>query len=300
MSKEATRDGFGKAIKEIDDEDVFVLTADLGGSTRVNDFKQKHPDRFIQVGVAEQNLVTVASGLAKMGKKPFATSFAAFSPGRNWEQIRTTICYNDQPVKIVSTHAGIGVGEDGATHQMLEDIAMMRSLPNMRVISPCDAQQAEQATKAIKNIDKPVYMRLNRQSTKNVSNGFTYGEAEILTRGDDLTLITTGPPTIEASKAIDELDISIEHINVHTIKPLDTETIVESAKKTGCVMTVEDHQINGGLGSAVTELLSQHHPTRIKRHGIKDVFGESGDHEELYEKYELDKEGIKQEIQTFL
>ena len=300
MSKEATRDGFGKAIKEIDDEDVFVLTADLGGSTRVNDFKQKHPDRFIQVGVAEQNLVTVASGLAKMGKKPFATSFAAFSPGRNWEQIRTTICYNDQPVNIVSTHAGIGVGEDGATHQMLEDIAMMRSLPNMRVVSPCDAQQAEQATKAIKNIDKPVYMRLNRQSTKNVSNGFTYGEAEILTRGDDLTLITTGPPTIEASKAIDELDISIEHINVHTIKPLDTETIVESAKKTGCVMTVEDHQINGGLGSAVTELLSQHHPTRIKRHGIKDVFGESGDHEELYEKYELDKEGIKQEIQTFL
>ena len=300
MSKEATRDGFGKAIKEIDDEDVFVLTADLGGSTRVNDFKQKHPDRFIQVGVAEQNLVTVASGLAKMGKKPFATSFAAFSPGRNWEQIRTTICYNDQPVNIVSTHAGIGVGEDGATHQMLEDIAMMRSLPNMRVVSPCDAQQAEQATKAIKNIDKPVYMRLNRQSTKNVSNGFTYGEAEILTRGDDLTLITTGPPTIEASKAIDELDISIEHINVHTIKPLDTETIVESAKKTGCVMTVEDHQINGGLGSAVTELLSQHHPTRIKRHGIKDAFGESGDHEELYEKYELDKEGIKQEIQTFL
>ena len=300
MSKEATRDGFGKAIKEIDDEDVFVLTADLGGSTRVNDFKQKRPDRFIQVGVAQQNLVTVASGLAKMGKKPFATSFAAFSPGRNWEQIRTTICYNDQPVKIVSTHAGIGVGEDGATHQMLEDIAMMRSLPNMRVVSPCDAQQAEKATKAIKDIDKPVYMRLNRQSTKNVSNGFTYGEAELLTRGDDLTLITTGPPTIEASKAIDELDISIEHINVHTIKPLDTETIVESAKKTGSVMTVEDHQINGGLGSAVTELLSQHHPTSVKRHGIKDAFGESGDHEELYEKYELDKEGIKQEIQTFL
>lgn len=306
MSKEATRDGFGKAITKLGKhKEVYVLTADLGGSTRVNEFKKNYPKRFIQVGVAEQNLVTVASGLAKMGKKPFATTFAAFSPGRNWEQIRTTICYNDVPVKICSTHAGLGVGEDGATHQMLEDIAMMRALPNMIVISPCDSNQAYQATKAIYKEDKPIYLRLNRQKTETLSDkhSFELGKAQIFNKGKDVTLITTGPPTINAAKAVLKLeneDISVEHINIHTIKPLDKKTIIKSAKKTGKVITVEDHQINGGLGDAVANLLSQHHPTKMKIHGVNDVFGESGTYEELYHKYGLSSQKIYDEIKQFL
>lgn len=306
MSKEATRDGFGKAITELGkNKDVYVLTADLGGSTRVNTFKKKYPKRFIQVGVAEQNLVTVASGLAKMNKKPFATTFAAFSPGRNWEQIRTTICYNDVPVKICSTHAGLGVGEDGATHQMLEDIAMMRALPNMIVISPCDSNQAYQATKAIYKKDKPCYLRLNRQKTETLSNNqkFEIGKAQIFNKGQKITLITTGPPTITAAEAVLKLEnegISVEHINIHTIKPIDKKTIIKSAKKTGKIMTVEDHQINGGLGDAVANVLGQNHPTKIKIHGVKDTFGESGTYEQLYDKYGLSSQKIYDEIKQFL
>lgn len=300
VQKHATREGFGLGILAAAkaNKDVVAVTADLGGSTKLSDFKKQFPSRFVQVGVAEQDLVTVASGLAHLGKTPFATSFAVFSPGRNWEQIRTTVCYNDRPVKIVGSHAGIGVGEDGATHQMLEDIALMRVLPNMDVVVPCDAIQAKKATLALAKTKRPGYLRLTRQKSPLITTQktpFVLGKAQVFRQGEDATVIACGPQVYDAMVAAERLQaagIKAEVINLHTIKPLDVKAIVQSAKKTRLVVAVEDHQVNGGMGGAVAEALAEHRHTRMVRMGIKDTFGQSGKDRDLYKQYRLTPEDI--------
>lgn len=293
VKKAATRDGFGKGLVEAGRKDkrVIVLVADLTSSTRMQWFKEEFPERFVEVGVAEQNLITLASGMAAVGKIPFAASYAVFSPGRNWEQIRTTVCINDVPVKIVSTHAGISVGADGRTHQALEDIAMMRALPNMTVLSPTDAHQAYMAALAAAQWDGPVYLRLHRHKTPIFTakdEPFEIGKAYVLREGSDITLAATGPLVYEALLAADSLSgkISVEVLNISTIKPFDQETFLVSAAKTGNVITVEEHQIWGGLGGAVAEILSENYPVPLKRLGTSS-FGESGEPHELLEKYGL-------------
>ncbi len=290
-----TRDGYGHGIVELGERDknVVVLCADLTDSTRSNLFKDRFPERFIEIGVAEQNLVTVASGLAAVGKIPFIASYAVFCPGRCWEQIRTTICYNERNVKIVGAHAGISVGPDGATHQALEDIAIMRALPNMVVVVPCDANEAKKATIAVGKIRNPAYVRFAREKTPVFTTEMTpfkLGKAEIYRNGKDVTIIACGLLVYQALLAARELEkekIEAMVINCHTIKPLDTETIVKCAKKTGAVVTVEEHQIIGGLGSAVAECLSENYPVPMKRVGVMDRFGESGEPDELLQKFGL-------------
>ncbi len=289
------RDGYGHGIVELgeSDKNVVVLCADLTDSTRSNLFKDKFPERFIEIGVAEQNLVTVASGLAAVGKIPFIASYAVFCPGRCWEQIRTTICYNEQNVKIVGAHAGISVGPDGATHQALEDIAIMRALPNMVVVVPCDANEAKKATIAVGKTKEPAYVRFAREKTPVFTTEMTpfqLGKAEIYRNGKDVTIIACGALVYQALLAARELEkenIEAMIINCHTIKPLDSETIVECAKKTGAVITVEEHQVIGGLGGAVAECLSENYPVPMKRVGVMDRFGESGEPDELLQKFGL-------------
>jgi transketolase len=295
----STRNGFGLGLLRAGaNNDVWVITADLKGSTSISNFKEKFPERFIQTGVSEQNLVTVASGVASFGKVVFATSFAAFSPGRNWEQIRTTICYNDVPVVVVGSHTGLGVGEDGATHQALEDIALMRSLPNMRVVVPCDAIQAERATLALANLKSPAYLRLTRQKSPLIttaSTPFKLGSAQVFKDGVDLVIFSCGPIIFEALKAAKELEknkIKVAVVNVHTIKPLDEKLVIKYAKKCGAFMTLEDHQVAGGLGSAISECLSKNYPTLGDFIGMDDEFGESGPFKELYWKYGLTHDRI--------
>ncbi len=297
---DSTRKGFGRGLIKAGevDEDIWAITADLGGSTSINAFKDKFPERFVQVGVAEQNLATVASGIASMNKLVFATSFAAFNPGRNWEQIRTTICYNDQPVIIVGTHTGLGVGEDGATHQALEDIGLMRILPNMQVVVPCDAIQAEKATKELAKQRSPAYLRLTRQNSPLItmaSTKFKIGDAQVFQEGKDIVIFSAGPVIYEGLKAANELKkkgLSAAVINVHTIKPLDEKTIIKYAKKCECFITLEDHQVQGGLGSAISECLAKNNPTKGKFIGIQNSFGESGNSDELYWKYGLTSDRI--------
>lgn len=289
------RKGFGQGLLTAGklDENVVAACADLTDSTQMSLFKNEFPDRFIEVGVAEQNLVTVGSGLAAMGKIPFVSSYAAFSPGRNWEQIRTTICLNDRPVKIVGSHAGISVGPDGATHQMLEDIALMRVLPNMVVIVPGDSVEAEKATRALAQDPRPAYLRLAREATPILTTEktpFEIGKAYVYVPGNDVTIIATGTMTYQAMVAAHKLflqGIDAEVVHVPTIKPLDAVTILSSVRKTGAVITVEEAQINGGLGGAIAELLSEEHPTKLKRIGMRDRFGESGNPDELLEHFGL-------------
>lgn len=299
-----SRNGFGEGLVlagELDDR-VVALCADLTESTRMEAFKKKFPERFVEVGVAEQNLVTVASGMAAAGKIPFASSYATFSPGRNWEQIRTTICYNDQPVKIVGSHAGVSVGPDGATHQALEDIAMMRALPNMVVVVPVDAIQAKKATLEISQNGKPTYLRLSREKVPVVTTEdteFEIGKAQVFHEGRDVTIIACGQMvyySLLVAKELEEDKISVRVINCHTIKPLDEKVILAAAEETGCLVTAEEHQAIGGLGGAVAELVSEHYPVPIKRVGIQDHFGESGDAVELLEKYGLESKGIKKAV----
>lgn len=295
IATEPIRKGFGRGLVEAGraNEQVVAACADLTDSTQMSLFKEAFPERFIEVGVAEQNLVTVGSGLAAMGKIPFVSSYAAFSPGRNWEQIRTTICLNDQPVKIVGSHAGISVGPDGATHQMLEDIALMRVLPNMVVVVPGDSVEAEKATVALAADKRPGYLRLAREATPILTTEktpFEIGRAYVYTPGSDLTIISTGTMTYQALEAAHRLfvqGIDVEVVHVPTIKPLDAVTILRSVKKTGKVITVEEAQINGGLGGAIAELLSEEHPVPLKRIGMQDRFGESGKPTELLEKFGL-------------
>lgn len=308
LPQEANRAGFGRGLVEAGrrNENVVAACADLTGSVKMNGFEKEFPDRFVQVGVAEQNLVTVGSGLAAMGKIPFVASYAAFSPGRNWEQIRTTICLNDQPVKIIGAHAGLSVGPDGATHQMLEDIAIMRALPNMVVIAPCDSIEAEKATIAMAETKKPTYMRLARQDTPvftSPGTPFEIGKAQVFDAGTDLTIVSTGIMTFQALQAAEKLykhGIDAEVIHVATIKPLDGVTILKSAKKTGRVITIEEHQINGGLGSAVAEVLSEHQPTPLRRIAVKDRFGESGDPTELFRHFGLTADHIIAEAHSLM
>jgi transketolase len=296
----STREGYGEGILAVGEKnkDVVALCADLAESTRLNEFKKKFPERFIEVGVAEQNLATIAAGMAMMGKIPFISSFAIFSPGRNWEQIRTTICYNDAPVKIASTHAGVSTGPDGATHQALEDISLMRSVPNMTVVVPCDAIEARKATIAAARYNGPVYLRFGREKTpiitKEISD-FKIGKADILKEGKDITLIACGTLVYEALKAAKELEqegLSAQVINCHTIKPINKKAIIEAARKTGAVVTAEEHQINGGLGSAVAEIISEYCPVPLRRIGVNDSFGQSGEAAELMEYYGLTAEKI--------
>lgn len=290
-----TRRGFGEGLVAAAEKhaNVVALCADLTESTQMQLFANAYPERFIEVGVAEQNLVTVGSGLAAVGKKPFVSSYAAFSPGRNWEQIRTTIALNNQPVVIVGSHAGLSVGPDGATHQMLEDIALMRSLPNMTVIVPCDIHEAYKATLAAASSKSPVYIRLAREKSAVISSTdtpFTIGKAQVLFDGDDVTIIAAGPLVHEALLAAQKLSengLRVEVVNVSTIKPLDAKTILASVAKTGAVVTVEDAQVVGGLGGAVAELLGEELPTPLERIGVHDRFGQSGTVTELWQEYGL-------------
>jgi len=304
-----TRNGYGEGVVEAGkaDENVVVLCADLTESTRSEDFSKKFPKRFFQMGVAEQNMAGVAAGLALNGKVPFIASYAVFSPGRNWDQIRVSICYSEANVKIVGAHAGLSVGPDGATHQALEDIALMRVLPNMTVLNPCDYEEALKATVAAAKHKGPVYIRLAREGTPvftTKDTPFEIGKAETFMEGRDITIFSTGPILYEAMKAAKELEekhkISCEVVNVSTIKPLDTKTILAAARKTRKVVTVEEHQENGGLGGAVAELLSQEFPVEMKIIGVKDTFGESGDPKELWEKYGISMHNIVAEIKEWI
>lgn len=305
---EPTRAGFGRGLKAAGESNelVVALCADLTESTQMHLFKEAFPKRFIEVGVAEQNLVTVASGLARAGKIPFTSSYAAFSPGRNWEQIRTTIALNNQPVKIVGSHAGVSVGPDGATHQMLEDIALMRVLPNMIVVVPGDSIEAEKATKLIAENGKPTYLRLAREKTAVFSTDespFEIGKAYVLREGSEATLLGTGTMTYQLLVAANELakqGIEVEVVHVPTVKPLDEETILASVRKTGRAVTAEEAQIIGGFGSAISELLGEKLPTPIKRIGMQDRFGESGTHAELLEKFELTGEQIATQLKEWM
>ncbi len=292
----ATRDGFGAALLELGEKNsnVVVVCADLAESTRVLPFKEKYPQRYVEVGVAEQNLAAVASGLASVGKIPFIASYAAFNPGRNNEQIRTTIALNDVPVKIAGMHAGISVGPDGATHQALEDMALMRVIPNMIVVSPCDSEEARKATLAAVAIHKPVYLRFAREKSAQITTAespFILGCANVL--WDDVkpevVVVATGPLVHLALKAamLLEKSLRIMVINMHTVKPLDTTTLVHAAKKTGAVVTVEEHQIAGGLGGAVAEALAAEYPVPIEFVGVRNRFGQSGTTDELLQEYEM-------------
>ena len=308
IASEPIRKGFGRGLLEAgkQNDNVVAACADLTESTQMGLFKEAFPERFVEVGVAEQNLVTVGAGLAAMGKIPFVSSYAAFSPGRNWEQIRTTICMNDRPVKIVGSHAGVSVGPDGATHQMLEDIAMMRVLPNMVVVAPGDSIEAEKATLALAKDKRPGYIRLAREATPIITTKdtpFELGKAYVFSPGDDITIIATGTMTYLALVAAEKLykdGIEAEVVHAPTIKPLDNVTILKSVKKTGVVITVEEAQINGGLGGAVAELLGEELPTPIKRIGMRDHFGESGKPDELLSKYKMDKEAVVEAVRRVL
>jgi transketolase len=299
-AKKSIRDGFGKALVEIggQDELVWALSADVSESSRTHRFAEKLPERFVQCGVAEQNMAGVAAGLASCGKKPFISAFAAFSPGRNFDQIRVSVCYNGSDVKIHASHAGLAVGPDGASHQILEDIGMMRMLPNMRVVVPCDIEEARKATFALAASPGPAYLRTSRENcpvmtTKDTP--FALGKANVFRDGGDLAIFACGAQVFEAMKAAEALEgkgISAAVINMHTIKPLDEGTVLAYAKKCRLLVSVEDHQIAGGLGSAIAEMLCDSHPARLLRLGMRDAFGESGNAAELYAKFGFDAAGI--------
>lgn len=308
VAMEPIRKGFGRGLVAAGkaDENVVALCADLTDSTQMGPFKEAFPNRFVEIGVAEQNLVTVAAGMAAMGKTPFTSSYAAFSPGRNWEQIRTTICLNDRPVKIVGSHAGVSVGPDGATHQMLEDIALMRVLPNMVVVAPGDSVEAEKATQALARDSRPAYLRLAREATPvftTENTPFELGKAYVLREGHDITLLGTGTMTYQcliAARILAGDGIEAEVVHVPTIKPLDSQTILASVRKTGRALTAEEAQMNGGFGGAIAELLSEQLPTPLKRVGMQDRFGESGKPDELLEHFNLTGKHIAMNVHQFV
>ncbi len=291
------RNGFGDGLLAAGEADpqVVALCADLTESARAEKFVKAFPERFVQIGVAEQNLASVASGMAAMGKKPFITSYAMFSPGRNWEQIRTTICYNDRPVIIAGSHAGVSVGPDGGTHQAVEDLAITRVVPNLTVIAPCDALEAKRATIEAAKLGKPVYLRLAREKTPIITTDaspFKISKANLLWQGEapQVTIIACGGVVhnaLVAAKELGEKGIGAEVLNLHTIKPIDTKAIVDSVKKTGAVVTVEEHQVAGGMGSAVAEVLAGKLPAPIEFIGVHDQFGQSGTPAELIEHYRI-------------
>lgn len=303
--KQSTRQGYGKALLELgkDNKKVVALSADLIESTCVKEFAETYPDRFFQAGVAEQNMVSMASGLALEGFIPFASSFGVFLPMRCLDQIRMSVCYNDTNVKLVATHCGLATGEDGATHQALEDVAALRAIPGITIIEPADFNQAFKATRAAAKFTGPIYLRLHRGKFTNITSkkdNFEIGKAQVLQKGEQVTIIGSGPVLTEVLKASAELHFKPEIINCHTIKPLDEKTILASAEKTGKVLVIQDHQIHGGLGGAVAELLSEKYPCQVKILGMPDKFGESGKPEQLWEKYGLSAKNIKKEIRKLL
>jgi len=295
----ATRDGYGEALIELGkDKRIVVLDADLAESTRSIKFKEKYPERFFDVGIAEQNLVATAAGLAASGKIPFASSFAVFITGRAYGQVRLNAGISHLNIKLVGSHAGLLTGEDGASHQSLEDISLMRGIPKMIVIQPCDFIEAKKATIAISKYKGPVYLRLGRTKLPIITKKnyqFKIGKGVVLKDGKDITIIATGSLVhiaLEAANELKKQKISARVINIHTIKPIDKNLIIKAAKETKAIVTAEDHNIRGGLGSAVSEILSENHPIKIKCIGINDQFGESGKPDELYKKYGLTKENI--------
>lgn len=303
-----TRHGYGDGVIEAGkkNEQVVVLCCDLTESTRSAGFKEAYPDRFIQMGITEQAMAAIAGGLALEGKIPFISSYAAFSPGRNWEQIRLCAALQNLPIKIMGAHAGVSVGPDGATHQMLEDIALMRVLPNLTVLSPCDYLEAKRAVEACVSIKGPVYIRFGRSETPSFTTAktpFKIGRAEVYVQGTDVAIIATGPLVHEALLAAKELlkkRIHATVINCHTIKPLDVATITAAAKTCGAVVTVEEAQAAGGLGGAVAECLAQHHPTPMRFVGMQDQFGTSGDPEQLKRHFHLDAKEIVRQVHAVL
>jgi transketolase len=302
------RNGFGDGMMELGrlDQTVVALCCDLTESTKMAEFAKIYPERFVEVGVAEQNMAGLAAGMAHEGKTPFCTSYAVFSPGRNWDQIRVSICYSNNNVKIVGSHAGISVGPDGATHQAMEDIAMMRVLPKMVVLVPCDATEAKKATIAAAQHKGPVYLRLAREKTPNFTaedSPFEIGKAQIFRKGNDCTVVACGPQVYYALHAAEELakkGIECEVLNMATIKPLDKDALIASAKKTKCVVTAEEHQIAGGLGSACAEVLAQYFPVPMGFVGMPDSFGESGEPAQLLAKWGMDKDMIVKQVQNML
>ncbi|MDO8558414.1 MAG: transketolase C-terminal domain-containing protein [bacterium] len=308
IKQEPTRMGYGEGLKLLGDKNpnVVALCADLTGSTQTKKFADSYPDRFVQMGVAEQNLVTVASGMAAAGKIPYVASYTMFCPGRAWEQVRTTICYNDQPVKIAGAHAGVSVGPDGATHQAIEDIAIMRTLPNMQVFSACDSIENRKVTMTIADTGKPAFFRFQREKTPvftTEETPFQIGKAQVFWEGKDVAIIACGPLVYNALLAARDLEqegISCMVVNNASIKPMDEEVITNAAKTCGAVVTVEEHQIMGGMGSRVAEILVQHHPVPMEFVGVHDRFGESGEPNELIEAFGMGVGSIKEAIKKVL
>ena len=309
VKKIATRDSYGNALASLgrEHENLVVLDADLAAATKTGVFKKEFPERHIDCGIAEANMIGIAAGLASTGKVPFCSSFAMFAAGRTFEQIRNSVGYPHLNVKIGATHAGISVGEDGATHQCNEDIALMRTIPGMTIINPSDDVEARAAVKAAYEMEGPVYLRFGRLAVPVINDRddykFEIGKGVVLKEGTDLTLIATGLEVAESLVAAEKLEadgISVEVINMHTIKPLDVDLVVRSAAKTGKVVTVEEHSIIGGLGSAVAEVLAEKQPAKLLRIGVEDRFGESGPALKLLEKYELDAAGIYKKVKAFL
>jgi len=303
-----TRHGYGDGLVKAGEENqnVVALCVDLTDSTRTAPFREKFPGRFIEMGIAEQNMAAVASGMAAMGKIPYISSYAMFSPGRNWEQIRTTICYNNQPVKIMGAHSGVSVGPDGATHQAIEDIALMRVLPRITVLAPCDSIESRKATYEAMKIKGPVYIRFTREKTPvftTEGTPFTVGQAETYWDGSDAAIIACGPLVHNALLAAYELEkenISVRVINNHTIKPMDEKTIVKAALECGAVVSVEEHQVRGGMGSAVAEILAANRPVPMEFIGVQDRFGESGEPNELIEAFGMGVPRISKSVRRVL
>lgn len=309
MVKKATRESFGEAVTELAAEypDVVVLDADLAAATKTGIFKKKYPERFFDCGIAECNMIGVAAGLATCGKIPFAASFAMFSAGRAFEQVRNSVGYPKLNVKVVGSHAGISVGEDGATHQCCEDIALMRTIPGMVILNPSDHYEMKAAVRAAIEHKGPCYIRLGRLAVESINNNddyhFELGKGILLREGTDITIVATGlmvAEAVKAAKALEAEGISAEVINIHTIKPLDEEIILNSAKKTGCVVTVEEHNIIGGLGEAVAAVLSEKCPTPVTRIGVNDVFGHSGPAVDLLKEFGLSAEHIAEVVREKL
>ena len=300
MEMKDTRSGFGAGLTELGktNENVVALCADLTGSLKMNDFQNNHPERFFQVGIAEANMMGIAAGMTIGGKIPFTGTFANFSTSRVYDQIRQSIAYSNKNVKICASHAGVTLGEDGATHQVLEDLGMMKMLPHMTVINPCDYNQTKAATLAIAEHVGPVYLRFGRPKVPNFTNEnqeFIIGKAVHLQEGNDVTIVATGHlvwEALEAAKKLNEQNISTDVINIHTIKPLDSEAIIKSVQKTKCIVTAEEHMLNGGLGDSVAQLLSRELPSPLEMVGVNDTFGESGTPRQLMEKYGLTSNDI--------
>ena len=304
MNSVPMRDGYGKALLELCEKDpkVIVLDADVANSTRTVWTRDKYPEQFIDMGIAEQDMVGTASGLALGGMIPFVSTYCVFLAGRAWDQIRTTVCYNDLNVKFGGAHAGISVGPDGATHQALEDVALTRVLPNMHVIVPCDAEETRKATLAAAAIDGPCFVRFGREAVPVVTDEntpFVFGKIRTVKEGTDVAIIANGSlvyHAMEAAKILQEEGINAEVIDCHTVKPLDEEGIEAAARKTGCVVTAEEHQMNGGLGGAVAECLARRYPVPMEMVAVQDTFGESGTADELMAKYGLDAKAIVDKV----